>query len=198
MSQIFSFMPGSEKSSQKAVHQPNFADFSKFSEEVSRCSHWSDVRITELTFEQHKPTFNTWHDIFLTEAGNNVVWDWDQINSIFLEHSYCIHTIVNELWTVRMRTLKSFWWHFTVSVQMLTLVKGLVHTKIKILSLFTHPNVVPNTFIQFNKSSQIEATLITDQIQFHNRNKPKCDTCNSFLYIYICLCYELKSAFLIA
>ncbi|XDV46453.1 hypothetical protein PO909_014346 [Leuciscus waleckii] len=31
--QIFSFMPGSEKSSQKAVHQPNFADFSKFSEE---------------------------------------------------------------------------------------------------------------------------------------------------------------------
>ncbi|XP_067301678.1 ralBP1-associated Eps domain-containing protein 2 isoform X3 [Pseudorasbora parva] len=31
--QIFSFMPGSEKSSQKTVKQPNFADFSKFSEE---------------------------------------------------------------------------------------------------------------------------------------------------------------------
>ncbi|XP_026108095.1 ralBP1-associated Eps domain-containing protein 2-like, partial [Carassius auratus] len=28
--QIFSFLPGSEKSSQKAVQQPNFADFSKF------------------------------------------------------------------------------------------------------------------------------------------------------------------------
>jgi len=39
---------------------------------------------------------------------------------------------------------------------MLTLVKGLVRSKIKILSLFTHPNGVPNTFIQFNKSSQIE------------------------------------------
>ncbi|XP_052450499.1 ralBP1-associated Eps domain-containing protein 2 isoform X2 [Carassius gibelio] len=31
--QIFSFLSGSEKSSQKAVQQPNFADFSKFSEE---------------------------------------------------------------------------------------------------------------------------------------------------------------------
>ncbi|XP_016354251.1 ralBP1-associated Eps domain-containing protein 2 isoform X3 [Sinocyclocheilus anshuiensis] len=31
--QIFSFLPGSEKSSQKAVQQPNFADFSKFREE---------------------------------------------------------------------------------------------------------------------------------------------------------------------
>ncbi|RXN10011.1 ralBP1-associated Eps domain-containing 2-like isoform X3 [Labeo rohita] len=30
---IFSFLPGSEKSSQKAVQQPNFADFSKFREE---------------------------------------------------------------------------------------------------------------------------------------------------------------------
>ncbi len=38
MSQIFSVMPGSEKSSQKAVQHPNFADFSKFREEVSRCS----------------------------------------------------------------------------------------------------------------------------------------------------------------
>ncbi|XP_016423103.1 ralBP1-associated Eps domain-containing protein 2 [Sinocyclocheilus rhinocerous] len=37
--QIFSFLPGSEKSSQKAVQQPNFADFSKYREEVSRCSH---------------------------------------------------------------------------------------------------------------------------------------------------------------
>ncbi|XP_043086272.1 ralBP1-associated Eps domain-containing protein 2 isoform X1 [Puntigrus tetrazona] len=33
--QIFSFIPGSEKSSQKAVQQPNFADFSKFREEES-------------------------------------------------------------------------------------------------------------------------------------------------------------------
>ncbi|XP_016310250.1 ralBP1-associated Eps domain-containing protein 2-like isoform X1 [Sinocyclocheilus anshuiensis] len=31
--QIFSFLPGSEKSSQKAIQQPNFADFSKFREE---------------------------------------------------------------------------------------------------------------------------------------------------------------------
>ncbi|XP_056305254.1 ralBP1-associated Eps domain-containing protein 2 [Danio aesculapii] len=31
--QIFSFLPGSEKSSQKAVQQPNFADFSRFREE---------------------------------------------------------------------------------------------------------------------------------------------------------------------
>ncbi|KAL1250365.1 hypothetical protein QQF64_021370, partial [Cirrhinus molitorella] len=31
--QIFNFLPGSEKSSQKAVQQPNFADFSKFREE---------------------------------------------------------------------------------------------------------------------------------------------------------------------
>ncbi|KTG47112.1 hypothetical protein cypCar_00042359, partial [Cyprinus carpio] len=31
--QIFSFLPGSEKSSQKAVQQANFADFSKFREE---------------------------------------------------------------------------------------------------------------------------------------------------------------------
>ncbi|KTG03063.1 hypothetical protein cypCar_00041897, partial [Cyprinus carpio] len=31
--QIFSFIPGSEKSSQKVVQQPNFADFSKFREE---------------------------------------------------------------------------------------------------------------------------------------------------------------------
>ncbi|XP_052396980.1 ralBP1-associated Eps domain-containing protein 2-like isoform X2 [Carassius gibelio] len=33
--QIFSFLPGSEKSSQKAVQQPNFADFSKFRVEES-------------------------------------------------------------------------------------------------------------------------------------------------------------------
>lgn len=35
MSQIFSFHHGSDKSTQKAVQQPNFADFSRFREEVS-------------------------------------------------------------------------------------------------------------------------------------------------------------------
>ncbi|XP_073678835.1 ralBP1-associated Eps domain-containing protein 2 [Garra rufa] len=34
--QIFNFLPGSEKSSQKTVQQPNFADFSKFREEAGK------------------------------------------------------------------------------------------------------------------------------------------------------------------
>jgi len=32
-------------------------------------------------------------------------------------------------------------------IQDLTRVKGLVHPKMKILSVFTHPHVVPNVFI---------------------------------------------------
>ncbi|XP_026108076.1 ralBP1-associated Eps domain-containing protein 2 isoform X2 [Carassius auratus] len=45
--QIFSFLPGSEKSSQKAVQQPNFADFSKF--RVEESSVRGDLSTEDLT-----------------------------------------------------------------------------------------------------------------------------------------------------
>ncbi|XP_026108075.1 ralBP1-associated Eps domain-containing protein 2 isoform X1 [Carassius auratus] len=46
--QIFSFLPGSEKSSQKAVQQPNFADFSKFRVE-QESSVRGDLSTEDLT-----------------------------------------------------------------------------------------------------------------------------------------------------